>query len=119
MKMSVIFGVLHMNFGVLIKGTNAIFRANWPIFFCEVIAGLVILNGLFGWMDLLIFVKWMHPANIYNWKDVGTIYCATDINGNTPLLVDPKGANLPSNWISLADPTKSANCPNNYAYYYS
>jgi hypothetical protein len=26
MKMSVIFGVLHMNFGILIKGTNAIFR---------------------------------------------------------------------------------------------
>ena len=67
MKMSVIFAILHMNLGILIKGTNAIFRSNWPILICEVVAGLVILNGLFGWMDLLIFVKWMKPLNISNW----------------------------------------------------
>lgn len=79
-----------MNFGILIKGTNAIFRANWPIFFCEVIAGLVILNGLFGWMDLLIFVKWINPLQIFNYKVVGQVFCATDITGQHPLLIDPK-----------------------------
>lgn len=58
MKMSVIFGIFHMNLGILVKGTNAIFKRNWPIFILEVLGGLVILNGLFGWMDLLVFTKW-------------------------------------------------------------
>lgn len=67
MKMSVIFGILHMNLGILVKGTNAIFRRNWPIFILEVVGGLIILNGLFGWMDLLIFNKWMHPVSLFSY----------------------------------------------------
>jgi V-type H+-transporting ATPase subunit a len=67
MKMSVIFGIFHMNLGVMIKGTNATFRRNWPIFICEVVAGLIILNGLFGWMDLLVFGKWQHTLNIFSY----------------------------------------------------
>jgi V-type H+-transporting ATPase subunit a len=65
MKMSVIFGIFHMNLGILVKGTNAIFKRNWPIFICEVIGGLCILNFLFGWMDLLVFNKWMHPVSVF------------------------------------------------------
>lgn len=92
MKMSVIFGILHMNFGILIKGTNAIFKGNWPIFFLEVVGGLVILNALFGWMDLLVFNKWMHPVNLFSiFKNtaatnypVGVVYGATDISGAIP-----------------------------------
>lgn len=83
-----------MNFGILIKGTNAIFRSNWPIFLCEVVAGLVILNGLFGWMDLLIFVKWINPLQLFNYQVIGRAYCATDITGQHPLLIDPKGSSL-------------------------
>jgi len=64
MKLSVIFGVLHMSMGILHKGTNTIYFKDWPSFFTEVVAGLVILLGLFGWMDLLIFAKWLHPLNI-------------------------------------------------------
>lgn len=70
MKMSVIFGIFHMNLGILIKGTNAIFKSNWPIFLCEVVGGLVILNGLFGWMDLLVFNKWMHPLDLFSYLDL-------------------------------------------------
>jgi len=65
MKMSVIFGIFHMNLGVLVKGTNAMFKRNWPILICEVIGGLCILNFLFGWMDLLVFNKWMHPVSVF------------------------------------------------------
>jgi hypothetical protein len=65
MKMSVIFGIFHMNLGILVKVTNALFKRNWPIFLCEVVGGLCILNFLFGWMDLLVFNKWMHPVSIF------------------------------------------------------
>lgn len=58
MKISVIFGVVHMTFGVVIKGLNNIYFKEYPAFIFEVCTGLVILLGLFGWMDLLIFGKW-------------------------------------------------------------
>ena len=70
MKMSVIFGIFHMNLGILVKGTNALFKANWPVFFLEVVGGLVILNGLFGWMDLLVFNKWMHPVSLFQYDNI-------------------------------------------------
>jgi V-type H+-transporting ATPase subunit a len=64
MKLSVIMGVLHMMIGVIMKGTNAIFFKNWVVLFCEVIVGSVILLGLFGWMDFLIFAKWFKTLNV-------------------------------------------------------
>lgn len=64
MKTSVIFGVLHMLIGILIKGTNAIYFRQAVVFICEVIGGFAILFGLFGWMDLLIFFKWFYPVDI-------------------------------------------------------
>jgi len=35
-------------------------------FWTEVITGLIILNGLFGWMDILIVIKWLYPMNPYS-----------------------------------------------------
>jgi V-type H+-transporting ATPase subunit a len=64
MKMSVIMGVLHMQMGIFIKGTNSIYHGRWADLFTEVIAGTIILLGLFGWMDLLIFAKWFLPMDI-------------------------------------------------------
>jgi V-type H+-transporting ATPase subunit a len=57
MKMSVIFGVFHMTIGILIKGLNTINFGQKMKFWTEVFAGLVILLGLFGWMDSLIIAK--------------------------------------------------------------
>jgi len=64
MKMSVIFGVVHMSLGIIIKGSNSIYFSRWATFFFEVVIGLIILLFLFGWMDLLIFAKWFHPLYI-------------------------------------------------------
>jgi V-type H+-transporting ATPase subunit a len=64
MKISVIVGVLHMTMGIVVKGLN-----NWNnriVFYFEVIAGLFILLGLFGWMDVLIITKWLYPMNPYS-----------------------------------------------------
>ena len=63
MKLSVIMGIIHMTIGVIIKGTNACFRRDVPTLLFEVVAGLVMLLGLFGWMDLLIFAKWFFPLD--------------------------------------------------------
>jgi V-type H+-transporting ATPase subunit a len=68
MKLSVIMGIVHMTIGVLMKGTNAVFHKDWPTFFFEVVAGLVMLLGLFGWMDLLIYGKWFFAREYNNFS---------------------------------------------------
>eukprot|EP01034_Spumella_vulgaris_P021404 gene21404-27434_t len=58
MKMSVILGICQMIFGVCLKGTNAIyFRAHLD-FFCEFVPMMLFALSLFGYMVILIFVKW-------------------------------------------------------------
>lgn len=64
MKISVIIGIIHMTIGILIKGSNAIYFGRWPDLFFEVFTGLIILLGLFGWMDVLIYGKWFKELNI-------------------------------------------------------
>ena len=66
MKMSVIFGVLHMQIGVFHKFLNTIYHGHWAHFITECIGGSIILLGLFGWMDLLIFLKWTKELDIEN-----------------------------------------------------
>ena len=58
MKMAVILGVLHMMRGIFCKGINSIYFKDWLKFFTEVVTGVLILSGLFGWMDALIIAKW-------------------------------------------------------------
>ena len=64
MKLSVIFAILHMSIGILVKGSNSIYFRKWAVLIFEVIIGLIILLFLFGWMDALIFAKWFHPLYI-------------------------------------------------------
>lgn len=66
MKMAVIIGVSHMTLGVVVKGFNQIYFNRPVVFFFEVVTGLIILLGLFGWMDVLIIAKWLTPYNAYN-----------------------------------------------------
>jgi V-type H+-transporting ATPase subunit a len=57
MKMSVIFGIFHMSIGIILKGSNTLYFGQIVKFMTEVVAGLIILLGLFGWMDVLIIAK--------------------------------------------------------------
>jgi len=66
MKMAVIIGVIHMMKGICVKGINAIYFKNWIVLFFEVVTGLIILGGLFAWMDVLIFGKWFNDYKAYN-----------------------------------------------------
>jgi len=36
------------------------------VFGTEVVTGVLILGGLFGWMDLIIFAKWFFKYYAYN-----------------------------------------------------
>jgi V-type H+-transporting ATPase subunit a len=66
MKLSVIMGIVHMTIGVIMKGTNNVFHGDYVALVFEVIGGLVLLLGLFGYMDLLIFSKWFSPIEYAN-----------------------------------------------------
>jgi len=58
MKMSVIFGVLHMSFGIINKGLNTVYFKQYISLVTEVFAGFIILYGIFGWMNVLIVAKY-------------------------------------------------------------
>lgn len=99
MKASVIFGVLHMSFGIFTKGMNLAYNRQWLEIFTEVITGLIILLGLFGWMDLQIFFKWFANPDI---DDVSTdsIVKVNSTDGSSVLYLSYKAeidnSNMPS-----------------------
>lgn len=64
MKLSVIYGVLHMSMGIIMKGFNMVYHRKWLEFFTEVIAGFLMLFFLFGWMDVMIIIKWFQTPYI-------------------------------------------------------
>jgi V-type H+-transporting ATPase subunit a len=58
MKVAVILGVLQMTFGIIIRGINNVYFNNYLDFFCEFVPMLVLMTSLFGYMILMIFIKW-------------------------------------------------------------
>jgi V-type H+-transporting ATPase subunit a len=64
MKTSVILGVLQMSLGICMKGFNALYFRSYVDFFFEFIPQIALLWALFGWMDILIIVKWLHPVDL-------------------------------------------------------
>jgi V-type H+-transporting ATPase subunit a len=60
MKLAVIIGVLHMSFGILLKGANSIYFKNWIDFWCEFVPQILFMMCTFGLMDLMIIYKWTH-----------------------------------------------------------
>ena len=64
MKLAVIFGVVHMSMGIILKGTNMIYHGKPLELFTEVIGGFFILFFRFGWMDAMIVMKWFRTPDI-------------------------------------------------------
>jgi V-type H+-transporting ATPase subunit a len=58
MKLSVIIGVLHMALGIVLKGFNAQFNKDTLEFYCSFLPQLIFLLILFGYMDIMIAIKW-------------------------------------------------------------
>jgi V-type H+-transporting ATPase subunit a len=58
MKISVILGVTQMLFGIVLKGLNAVYF-NLPMdLIFEFIPQIIFLSMLFGYMNIMIFIKW-------------------------------------------------------------
>ena len=58
MKMSVIIGVLQMILGLFLKGFNGIYFGDYVDFLFEFIPQMVFMCLLFGYMILMIYIKW-------------------------------------------------------------
>ncbi|CAI2384160.1 unnamed protein product [Moneuplotes crassus] len=59
MKLSVIIAVAHMALGICMKALNAIHFKSKLDFYFEFLPQIVLLLALFGYMDLLIILKWL------------------------------------------------------------
>lgn len=58
MKLSMFIGVLHMILGIILKGLNARFSKDSLTFYAQFLPQLIFMVILFGYMDLMILIKW-------------------------------------------------------------
>mmetsp|Transcript_66010 Transcript_66010/g.148341 ORF Transcript_66010/g.148341 Transcript_66010/m.148341 type:complete len:811 (+) Transcript_66010:104-2536(+) len=63
MKLSVLFGVLQMVVGVLLRWSNAFYEKSLVDFIFECLPMMVFMLCFFGWMDFMILYKWVHPID--------------------------------------------------------
>ncbi|KAK7849792.1 v-type proton atpase subunit a3 [Quercus suber] len=68
MKMSILLGVAQMNLGIILSYCNAKFFRNGVNVWFQFIPQLIFLNSLFGYLSLLIIVKWStgSQADLYH-----------------------------------------------------
>ena len=59
MKLSVILGVSQMSLGIFMKAFNAYQFKSKVDFVFEFIPQIILLSSLFGYMNLLIIIKWL------------------------------------------------------------
>ncbi|XP_055697654.1 V-type proton ATPase 116 kDa subunit a 1 isoform X2 [Phlebotomus papatasi] len=59
MKISIIFGVIHMIFGVIVGLCNHRYFKNKMAIYCEFIPQIIFLVFLFFYMVLMMFIKWV------------------------------------------------------------
>jgi V-type H+-transporting ATPase subunit a len=50
-----------MSMGICMKAFNAVYFGSKIDFFFEFIPQIILLNVIFGWMDILIIAKWVFP----------------------------------------------------------
>ncbi|XP_070537103.1 V-type proton ATPase 116 kDa subunit a 1-like [Ptychodera flava] len=58
MKLSVIFGVIHMMFGVFLSLLNHVHFNKLLNIICEFIPQVLFLTSMFGYLVIMIFIKW-------------------------------------------------------------
>jgi len=60
MKLSVLFGVIQMCVGIVLRFSNAIYDRNITDLIFECIPMAIFMICFFGWMDYMILYKWTH-----------------------------------------------------------
>lgn len=58
MKISIVIGVLHMTIGIVLKGLNALHFKEGLVFWFEFLPQLIFFMCTFGYMVLLVVLKW-------------------------------------------------------------
>lgn len=103
MKMSVILGICHMTFGIILKGMNTIYFKSWVDFITEFIPMIIFDVAFFGYMVILIFVKWS-----INWQErmaLGTCsYNASGVINQCVLSATNSCFNAAGNVCTIATP---------------
>ncbi|KAF2322847.1 hypothetical protein GH714_031347 [Hevea brasiliensis] len=68
MKMSILLGVAQMNLGIILSYFNAVYFRNGLNIWFQFIPQMIFLNSLFGYLSLLIIVKWCtgSQADLYH-----------------------------------------------------
>ncbi|ETW31295.1 hypothetical protein PFFCH_01315 [Plasmodium falciparum FCH/4] len=73
MKFSIIIGFIHMTFGVLMKGFNALHFKRKMDFFFEFLPQLVMMLSMIGYLVFLIIYKWVTPVGYGGFQKQGII----------------------------------------------
>ncbi|SCO64989.1 vacuolar proton translocating ATPase subunit A, putative [Plasmodium vivax] len=73
MKFSIIIGFLHMTFGVLMKGLNALHYRRKMDFFFEFLPQLMMMLSIIGYLVFLIIYKWVTPIGYGGYQKQGII----------------------------------------------
>ena len=77
MKISLIFGVLHMTFGVMMSLWNKLSKKQYANIILEFFPQIIFLLGIFGYLVTMIFIKWiLYGANL---ADPMSEHCAPNL----------------------------------------
>ncbi|KAK2665404.1 hypothetical protein Ddye_003978 [Dipteronia dyeriana] len=95
MKMSILIGVSQMNLGILLSYFNATFFRNSVNIWFQFVPQMIFLNSLFGYLSLLIIVKWCtgSEADLYHVM-IYMFLSPTDELGENQLFPGQKTAQL-------------------------
>jgi len=77
MKISLIFGVIHMSFGVMLSLWNKISKRQYAHIFLEFLPQLIFLLFIFGYLVLMIFIKWIYYGA--NYEGPFSEHCAPNL----------------------------------------
>lgn len=61
MKMSILFGVTHMMLGLFVSAGNFLYQKDFLSLYCEFIPQVLFLGSIFGYLSILIVIKWATP----------------------------------------------------------
>ncbi|OAY52465.1 V-type proton ATPase subunit a3 [Manihot esculenta] len=91
MKMSILLGVAQMNLGIILSYFNAVYFRNGLNIWFQFIPQMIFLNSLFGYLSLLIIVKWCtgSQADLYHVM-IYMFLSPTDELGENQLFVGQK-----------------------------
>lgn len=95
MKMSILIGVAQMNLGIILSYFNALYFKNSINTWFQFIPQLIFLNSLFGYLSVLIIIKWCtgSQADLYHVM-IYMFLSPTDELGDNQLFPGQKTAQL-------------------------